>query len=343
METGQTHVPFHGIVGSSPVMRTLYERIEGAATGRGTALIVGETGTGKELVARALHDAGDPPGAPFVPVNCAALPRELIESELFGHREGAFSGASTDYVGLVRAADGGTLFLDEVTEMHPDTQAKLLRVIQERTVRRVGTTAEVPVDVRIVASTNRDPMEAIRDRKLREDLYYRLKVHTLRVPPLRERRGDLPLLCAHFIEFFNAQYRRSVGGIDADALRVLKRHGWPGNVRELMGVLESAFAFGRTNSITRRDLPLEELGVEDPDDGPPTATEAFESSSEIRAPRVVTFEEGERRLLSRALSASGGNKSRAAKLLGISRKQLYAKIRKYGVGGDAEDGTDGAS
>ena len=184
---------FHGLVGASATMRRLYERIEAAGRTRGTILIVGESGTGKELVARAIQECAAVPAAPFVALNCAAIPKDLIESELFGYKKGAFSGANAEYLGLFRAAEGGTLFLDEVTEMAPETQSKLLRAVQERTVRPVGSTREVPVDVRLVASTNRDPEDAVRSGSLRQDLYYRLQAGVLKVPPLRERIEDIPL------------------------------------------------------------------------------------------------------------------------------------------------------
>ena len=194
---------FHGLVGSSSAMRRLYDRIEAAAETRGTILIVGESGTGKELIARAIHECGAQRAAPFVALNCAAIPKDLIESELFGNRKGAFSGANADYLGLFRAAEGGTLFLDEVTEMAPVTQSKLLRAVQERSVRPVGSTKEIPVNVRLVASTNRDPEGAVRTGSLRQDLYYRLQAGVLNVSALRERSDDIALLVDHFIEYFN--------------------------------------------------------------------------------------------------------------------------------------------
>jgi len=190
---------FHGLVGSSAAMRRLYDRIEAASGTRGTILIVGESGTGKELVARGIHEGGAMPTAPFVALNCAAIPKDLIESELFGYRKGAFSGANADYLGLFRAADGGTLFLDEVTEMAPETQSKLLRAVQERCVRPVGSTREMPVNVRLIASTNRDPEQAVRAGNLRQDLYYRLQAGVLSVPPLREHTDDIPLLVEHLL------------------------------------------------------------------------------------------------------------------------------------------------
>ena len=201
---------FHGIVGSSPPMRELYRRIQAAGQTRGTVLIVGESGTGKELVARAIHESGPNPNAPFVALNCAALPRDLIESELFGYKRGAFSGANTEYLGLFRAAESGTLFLDEITEMSAETQSKLLRALQEHKVRPVGATSEVHVDTRMIASTNRDPEEAVQRGFLRNDLYYRLQAAVLRMPPLRERLEDIKPLAEHFIDFFNEKFPRKV-------------------------------------------------------------------------------------------------------------------------------------
>ncbi len=247
---------FHGIVGDSPATRALVRKITGLAAGRTTVLIIGESGTGKELVARAIHQASAP-DSPFVALNCAALPKDLIESELFGYVKGAFSGANQDQPGLFRSAHGGTLFLDEITEMNPETQAKLLRVIQERRVRPVGGTREVPVDVRIVASTNREPDEAVREGYLRKDLYYRLAVGILRAAPLRERSDDIPLLAAHFIDLFNEKFARNppISSIEPDALEALIRYPWPGNIRELCNAIEVAFAFcSARDPYTRRLL-----------------------------------------------------------------------------------------
>ena len=315
---------FHGLVGSSAVMRRLFDRIEAAAATRGTILIVGESGTGKELVARAIHEGGAMPTAPFVALNCAAIPKDLIESELFGYRKGAFSGANADYLGLFRAAEGGTLFLDEVTEMAPETQSKLLRAVQERTVRPVGSTKETPMDVRLIASTNHDPEEAVRAGNLRQDLYYRLQAGVLSVPPLRERSEDIPLLVEHFIEFFNEKVepRIPVRAIEEEALAALSEYSWPGNVRELSNAIEGAFTFGRSPMIRLQDLPANvagsrlELALQNMD-GPP--------------PPVGTFAEAERELFARALKSTDGNKVHAAALLRISRKKLYAKIEKYSL------------
>jgi two-component system response regulator AtoC len=319
---------FHGLVGSSPSMRHLYDQIEAAAATRGTIMIVGESGTGKELVARAIHECGAVPMLPFVALNCAAIPKDLIESELFGYRKGAFSGANSDYLGLFRAAESGTLFLDEVTEMAPETQSKLLRSVQERTVRPVGSTKEIPVNVRLVASTNRDPEEAVRAGHLRQDLYYRLQAGVLGVPPLREHSDDIPLLVEHFVEFFNEKLhpRIAVLGVEEDALLAMTKYSWPGNVRELSNAIESAFTFGRSPMIRRQDLPGGIGEIQSARTSPQS-----ERATPEPEPSIGTFAEAERKLIARALKATEGNKVQAAALLRISRKKLYAKIEKYGL------------
>ena len=313
---------FHGLVGASAAMRRLYDQVEAAAVTRGTILIVGESGTGKELVAHAIHECGPQPAAAFVALNCAAVPKDLIESEMFGYKRGAFSGANADYVGLFRAADRGTLFLDEVTEMSADTQSKLLRAIQERTVRPVGSTKEVAVDVRLIASTNRDPQEAVKAGRLREDLYYRLQASVIQIPPLRERLEDVPLLVEHFIELFNARQMRPVPvtGVEDDAIEAMRRYSWPGNVRELANSIEAAFTFSRSQVIRLQDLPASISGD----------LTGQRVPIERRSP-VGTFADAERDLIGRALEATEGNKVQAAKLLKISRKKLYAKIAKYRI------------
>jgi transcriptional regulator with PAS, ATPase and Fis domain len=321
---------FHDLVGSSGSMRRLYDRIEAAGGTRGTILIGGESGTGKELVARAIHECGAVPAAPFVALNCAAIPKDLIESELFGYRKGAFTGAEGDYLGLFRAADGGTLFLDEVTEMAPETQGKLLRAVQERTVRPIGSTREMTVDVRLIASTNRDPEEAVQAGNLRQDLYYRLQAGVLNVPPLRERIDDIPLLVDHFIEAFNEKLRPrlTVQGIDEDALAAMVEYRWPGNVRELSNSIEGAFTFGRAATIRLQDLPIGVAGghpLTPPRDADGLAVQALPGLPS------GSFAEAERELIARALKSTDGNKVAAAALLRISRKKLYAKIEKYGI------------
>ncbi len=324
---------FHGIVGASPPMRQLYKRIEAAGKTRGTVLVVGESGTGKELVARALHEAGPKNGGSFIAFNCAAIPKDLIESELFGYRRGAFSGANTEYPGLFRAAESGTLFLDEITEMGAETQVKLLRAIQERAVRPLGSTHEIPVDVRLIASTNRDPEEAVRSHVLREDLYYRFQVSVLHVPPLRNRLEDVPLLVEYFIALFNDRLGRNIvtTGIDRQALSAMSQHRWPGNVRELANAIESAMTFGTEPLIRLEDLPRSISRIESP--RPPQPEPPYGPG---------TFAEVERNLILRALEACEWNKVHAAAMLKISRKKLYAKINKYQLeqpdGGSEEDG-----
>jgi transcriptional regulator with PAS, ATPase and Fis domain len=315
---------FHGLVGASPAMHQLYARIEAAGKVMATVLVVGESGTGKELVARAIHECGPNRKAPFVALNCAALPRDLIESELFGYKRGAFTGARSEYLGLFRAADGGTLFLDEITEMSPETQSKLLRALQERTVRPVGSTRELRVNARLIASTNRDPEQAVRSAQLRQDLYYRLQANVLRVPPLRDHVDDVPLLAQHFVTLFNDRLDRAspVLGVADDAIEAMKRYPWPGNVRELSNAIENAFTFGNSQLVHCSDLPPRVLGTQTT---PPSVPQHSPAASE----HLTTFAEVEKNLIRRALGAAAGNKSRAARLLGISRKKLYAKIAKY--------------
>ncbi len=317
---------FHGLVGASPVMRALYGRIEAAAATRGTILIVGESGTGKELVARAIHECSASPLAPFVALNCAAIPRDLIESELFGYKRGAFSGATSEHLGLFRSAEGGTLFLDEITEMDSHTQSKLLRALQEHKVRPVGASAEVAIDVKLIASTNRDPEEAVREGRLRRDLYYRLQANIIRIAPLRERLEDVPLLVEHFIDLFNEQLKRPtpISGIADDALAAMQAYEWPGNVRELSNALEGAFTFSPNPVITLADLPAPISGQEKPP--------AADGAANTMAAAIPTFADVERDLVARALASAEGNKVKAAKLLRISRKKLYATIDKYGLG-----------
>jgi two-component system response regulator PilR (NtrC family) len=319
-------------------MRRIYDRVEAAARARGTVLIVGESGTGKELVARAIHNMGSNSDAPFVAVNCPAIPRDLIESELFGHKRGSFSGANVDYIGLFRAAEGGALLLDEVTEMNLETQSKLLRVLQERSVRPVGSAAELAVNVRVIASTNRRPEEAVRMGLLREDLYYRLQAHVIEIPPLRERSEDIPLLTSHFIRLFNADTAPVVPviGIAEDAMAALLRYSWPGNVRELSNAIESAVTFGRTSRIRLGDLPQNvrqnatEVALLP---AIPTAGAEMQLApvSQLTSSSPQTLDEIERELIERTLQIAGHNKTYAAELLHISRKKLYARLAKYGL------------
>ncbi len=312
---------FHGLVGKTPQMQELATAIRAAGGGRGAVLVAGESGTGKELVARAVHDVSGGERRPFVPVNCAAFPRELIESELFGYGKGAYTGARGAHLGLVRAADGGTLFLDEITEMAPATQAKLLRVLEERVVRPVGTLRELPVNVRFLASTNRDPERAVAEGVLRKDLYHRLSVFRVPVPALRERLDDVPVLIEHFLAIFQTQGMRRVEQIEPDAAAMLEAYTWPGNVRELKNAVEYALAAGQGPKLRLQDLPVHIRGAK------PT----------LPAPQITasggipTLEDAEAALIRQALDATHGNKQKAARLLRISRHRLYDRLHKMGI------------
>ncbi|HNF96244.1 MAG TPA: sigma-54 dependent transcriptional regulator [Pseudomonadota bacterium] len=332
---------FSSLVGQSEAMRRLFAQLQAAALSPGgAALLVGESGTGKELAARALHQKSRGVKRPFVAVNCAALPRDLIESELFGHRRGAYTGAQTEYGGLVRAASTGTLFLDEITEMAVEVQAKLLRVLEEKAVRPVGAPGEIAVDVRFIASTNRDPQKAVAAGLLREDLYYRISAFRVDLPPLRERRGDIPLLVRHFAELLHKRGLRAIEQFDAAALRALQTYTWPGNVRELRNAIDFALTVGSGPALLRDDLPPHVLrGAAPPlpgdapasGDSPSSAEASVPASDKDSAGAVPTMEEAERELIQRALSATGGNKLQAARMLGISRHRLYDSLRRFRI------------
>ncbi|WP_129126822.1 sigma 54-interacting transcriptional regulator [Geomonas oryzae] len=298
---------FSGLVGRSAPMQMLYSMIERLSGVPSTVLIRGENGTGKELVAAALHASGGSQERPFIKVNCAALTETLLESELFGHVRGAFTGALRDKAGLFEKADGGTLFLDEIGEISPQMQVKLLRVLQERELVRVGGTTPVKVHVRIIAATNRDLARDVEEGRFRQDLYYRLKVVELIVAPLRERPEDLPLLIDHFVGRLNAKLGRSIGGVSDEALKLLTRYPWPGNVRELEHALEHAFIMCPTRMILPDHLP------------PVFQTAAADDGLTMR----------ER--IAEALARHAGNKSRAARALNIDRKTLYRKMRELDI------------
>jgi DNA-binding NtrC family response regulator len=306
------------MIGRSPALARVREKVACVAPLDSAVLILGETGTGKELVARAIHRESPRGAKPFVAVNCAALPRELVESELFGHRRGAFSGALNEAQGLFRAAAGGTLLLDELTEMPPELQAKLLRVLQERAVRPVGATAEIPIDVRVLASSNSDPDVAIPSGRLRADLYYRVSASTIALPPLRDRLDDVPLLAEHVLARCGRR-GRPPARLSAGAVAMLRARPWPGNVRELVNVIEEAHAMASGPEIDEEAL-LRTGRFAGPALPAPCAAE------------VPTRSSSERSLVARALAQSGGNKLRAARQLGISRTTLYAMIAKYGLG-----------
>ena len=308
------------LVGASPVMREVFGLLELAAPTSAPVLLSGESGTGKELAARTLHELSPRHRDPFVPVNCAAIPETLLESEIFGHEKGAFTGALERRVGCFELAHGGTIFLDEVAEMTPSTQAKFLRILQDGTLRRLGGKTEVAVDVRVVAATNKDPEKAIRDGALREDLYYRLNVFSIALPPLRERREDIPLLIRAFLDEFDAKYDKHVKAVDETVLEILRRHPWPGNVRELRNVLERAVIACAADVIAPVHLPAGLSNLADPAPG-----------DVIRLPVGTRLADVEREVILKTLAAVDRNKTRAAELLGISVKTLYNKLNQYGA------------
>ena len=311
------------LVGKSKPMQEIYSLIELSAPTPARVLILGESGTGKELVAQSLHDLSDRNKGPFIPVNCSAIPETLLESEIFGHEKGAFTGALDRKPGCFELAHGGTLFLDEVAEMSSSIQAKFLRILQDSSVKRIGGTVPIQVDVRVVAATNKDPLKAIQDNYLREDLYYRLNVCTIHLPPLRDRKDDIPLLVKAFIEEFNANYMRHVQSIDDEALQLLINHSWPGNVRELRNAIERAVMICMEDVITTNHLP--EFSQEG------NGKETEPNVETVRLPLGSTIEDAERQLILQTLKFSQNNKTRAAEILGVSLKTLHNKLHRYGL------------
>jgi DNA-binding NtrC family response regulator len=310
------HGSFGKMIGSSPEMRKVYQVIEQAAPTAASVLIWGESGTGKELVAQTIHQLSPRANAPFVPINCAAIPETLLESEIFGHEKGAFTGASERREGCFELADRGTLFLDEIAEMTPSTQVKLLRVLQERKFRRLGGRNEQSVDVRVLAATNVVPLEAMKSGKLREDLYYRLNVFAMELPPLRQRKDDLPLLIQSFLAEFNQRNNKAVSAVEPGAMRILEQYNWPGNVRELRNVIERAVILSTGEFIDGKHLPP--LVTESPDVVKPT----------LSLQPGTTVEEAETRLILMTLEHTRDNKTRAAEILGISLKTLHNKLNR---------------
>ena len=310
------------LVGTSAGMQEVYRLIEVAAPTTAPVLISGESGTGKELVARTLHDLSPRAKGPFVAVNCAAIPETLLESEIFGHEKGAFTGALERRPGCFELAHEGTIFLDEIAEMNPGTQAKFLRILQDGTVRRLGGRTEIKVDVRVLAATNKDPVKAIQEGSFREDLYYRLNVVSLVMPPLRDRRDDIPALVQAFMEEFNARYDKHIRALDESVLSGLVAQSWPGNVRELRNTLERANIVCENDTILPKHIPPSpSLRVADPGDGPDSVSFRVGTS----------LEDAEKALILKTLAANGNNKTRAADVLGISLKTLHNKLKIYGT------------
>jgi len=308
------------LVGRSLAIRRAIRLIEEAAPTSAPVIITGESGTGKERAARAIHDKSPRQNRPYVAINCAAIPESLIESELFGHERGAFTGADRRREGCFERANGGSLLLDEITEMRPEMQAKLLRVLEERRILRLGASKELPIDVRVFAASNRSLRQAIREGRLREDLYYRLNVYTVELPPLRDRLEDLPLLAAHFIREFNREHNKNVEGAGQDCLDALRTHHWPGNVRELRNVIQRAVIRCSSQMLSAEDLPADSV----PQHG---------SEAQFIVHLGSSVREVERELIVRTLAYAAGNKTRASDILGMSRRNLYNRLNGYAGGG----------
>jgi len=313
---GGGSIAFNAIVAEAPEMQAVLRMGAQVAPTDATVLILGESGTGKELIARAIHEASQRREGPFIKVDCAALPEGLLESELFGHEKGAFTDASAEKPGRFELAHGGTLFLDEVAELPLSLQGKLLRVLQERAFERVGGTRTLSVDVRILAATNRDLAKALKANQFREDLYYRLNVVPVMVPPLRRRPEDILPLAAHFLKHFGARYGKAVQEISPEAAALLRRYPWPGNVRELEHIIERAVILWEKGPLTPEELAVNLMAVAS--DGAPDE-------------ELMTLEELEREYIRRVLRRVRGHKSRAARILGINRKTLLEKRKRYGI------------
>jgi DNA-binding NtrC family response regulator len=311
------------LVGSSAPMQDVMRQVEMAAPSTASVLITGETGSGKEIVARSIHMLSPRADRPFVAINCSAIPESLMESEIFGHERGAFTGAAERRIGCFELADGGTLLLDEIGEMPAPTQAKLLRVLEDHKVRRLGSKVETPVDVRVLAATNKNPEQAVSDGHLRQDLYFRLNVFHIHLPPLRDHKEDLLLLIEHLLAEISEKHGKQVTGVGADAMELFRSYPWPGNVRELRNVLERAAIASERGVITRTHLPA--------DFGHAPAVAAGGLGG-IRFPIGTTVDEAERELILQTLSATSQNKTRAAELLGISLKTLHNKLKEYEAG-----------
>jgi len=316
------------LIGADHRMRKIYETLATVAATRATVLVTGESGTGKSLVARAIHHASPRRDMPFVEVNCGALPESLLESELFGHRRGAFTGAESDRLGKFKRADGGTIFLDEIATASPSFQVKLLRILQERRFDRVGDDESTEVDVPVLLATNLDLREAVEKGTFREDLYHRINVVRIDVPPLRERRGDIPLLAEHFLKRYVKENEKQISHISDEAMQLLVRYEWPGNVRELENAIERGVVLARGLVLSPEDFPLEMGGTETNGGGP-----AFDFRPDGRTimPLKKALEGPEKEIIAATLASVNWNRQKAAKLLDINRTTLFNKMRKYGL------------
>ena len=306
------------IIGQSAPMRQVFETVQQVALSRATVLISGATGTGKELIAKAIHNLSPRKNGPFIAVHAAALPTSLLESELFGHEKGAFTGAVERRIGRFELADGGTLFLDEVGELEPQIQVKLLRVLEERAFERVGGAKTLQVDVRLVAATNKDLKKLVSEGKFRDDLFYRLSVVTVDLPPLRERRDDIPLLVKSFLDEFSRENGKQVHELTPEAMNLLLAYDWPGNVRELRNAIEQMVVLARGERLTVRDVPAAIRGGAD-----------LTKINVVRA--GMTVEDAERQLIVQALKETDGNRTKAAQKIGVSRRTLHRKLKVYGL------------
>ncbi|MDR1960077.1 MAG: sigma-54 dependent transcriptional regulator [Planctomycetaceae bacterium] len=318
---------FNGVIGNSPAMLQVIERLKRIAPTDATVLIQGETGTGKELFAQSIHQNSSRKNRPFVALNCAALSENILESELFGHIKGAFTDASADRVGKFEYANGGTLFLDEVGDMPMATQIKLLRVLENGEITRVGSNETIKVNVRLLSATNRNLEEAVESKAFRQDLYHRLKVVTLRLPSLRERSADIPILLDHFIKTFAKKYGKTINGVSQAARRCLLRFDWPGNVRQLRNAAESMVVVDIDQLLDVDDLPEEFI----PESGTTGNDDIAEGEASLRTLVGQTLEEIERLFITETLQATGGNREEAAKKLNIGERTLYRKIKEYGM------------
>ncbi len=308
---------FHDLVGKSAKIEEIFALIKEVASLKSTVLIQGESGTGKELVARAIHCSGDRSGKPFITVSCAALAEPLLESELFGHEKGSFTGATGQKKGKFEIAEGGTIFLDEIGDISPKLQIDLLRVLQERSFYRVGGSEELRVDVRVIAATNRNLQLDVKDGKFREDLYYRLNVINIHIPPLRERREDIPLLTRHFVERLSHELKKNVTDVSESGLKVLMNYDWPGNARELENTIERAMVSGRQTVLSEEDFEF--------------LTHDVNTRTEWKIPSDTRLDELEREVIAATIKRTGGNIKQAAAILGIDRSTLYERIKKYNI------------
>ncbi|NOX96740.1 MAG: sigma-54-dependent Fis family transcriptional regulator [Nitrospirae bacterium] len=312
---------FHNIVGKSPLMQETFRLIDKAAPSNSTVIIYGENGTGKELVAKAIHYHSKRRKQIFLPLSCAAIPHTLLESELFGYEKGAFTGATARKKGIFEEANGGTFFLDEITELDINMQAKLLRAIQEREIRHLGSSISIPVDVRLVVATNKNMEEELKSGRFREDLYYRINVISIFLPPLRKRKEDIPLLANHFLTRYHSGNKKAVPSIKPQALEALMNYDWPGNVRELQSTIERALILNGSQTIRREDLPpqIRNKSNQNPETSFPLPDKGF------------SLEAHERELIIQALKKTNGSQIKAAELLGLSYKTLQYRVRKYGI------------